>query len=462
MGIWYPVSGTCYLRIVNAEEVFKAYDIRGRTDTGDLDEALYERVGLAMAVVLEPRAVAVGRDCRATSKPFQTALTKGLTSAGVDVIDLGEVPTDAVYYYSGVNSVAGAVITASHNPPQYNGLKLCRPGALPVGIETGLSEIKDLVVAKPSATASSTGTVTNEDIVSGYVEHLLSVVPADSIGELSVAVDGGNGMAGVAIGHVFDRLSARLDGLYLEPDGTFPNHPADPLVEENLADLKAKMVEGEYDLGVAFDGDADRAFFLDDLAQPLSGSTVTSLIARRILVDHEGAAVVHNLITSKAVPEIVRESGGTPIRTRVGHSYIKKVMAETAAVFGGEHSGHYYFRDNFGADSGMLAMLQLMRILTEEGRPLSDLRSDVERYASSGEVNFEVADVERALHHVEDSMFNASVDRMDGLTIDFGEEWFNLRPSNTEPLLRLNVEAAGPERVHAIVERVRELLEEKS
>jgi len=276
-----------------------------------------------------------------------------------------------------------------------------------------------------------------------------------------VAVDGGNGMAGVGIEKVFDRIPASITGLYLDPDGTFPNHPPDPPVSENLVDLIALMSGNKFDIGVAFDGDADRAFFLDDLGKPLSGSTVTSLIARRMLTSNRGDAVVHNLITSKAVPEIVKEAGGVPVRTRVGHSFIKQIMADTEAVFGGEHSGHYYFRDNFRADSGMMAMLVLLSILSEDGRPLSELRQDVERYSASGEINFKVADVAAALQHVEESVYNATVDHLDGLTVDCGTEWFNVRPSNTEPLLRLNVEAPTPERVDEIVANVRTILEEK-
>ena len=439
--------------------VFKAYDIRGRTDTGELDETLYERVGAALVELLGPARVAVGRDCRLTSKRFFEALARGITGAGAGVVDLGEVPTDAVYYYSGANDVPGAVITASHNPPEYNGLKLCRAGAAPIGSETGLDEIKARVIEGREPRSERLGAIESVDIVDDYVDHLLSIVSEDSIGELSVAVDGGNGMAGVAIGKVFDRLPASIEGLYLEPDGTFPNHPADPLVPENLEDLKAVMGRGSFDLGVAFDGDADRAFFLDDKGEPVSGSTVISLIARRMLADEVGASVVHNLITSKAVAEIVRDNGGTPIRTKVGHSFIKGVMADSDAVFGGEHSGHYYFRDNFRADSGTLAMLYLMKILTEEARPLSELRTEVERYHASGEINFEVTDVTQAMRRVEASMFDADMDHLDGLTVDWGEAWFNLRPSNTEPLLRLNVEAATAERVVEITETVRRVLE---
>jgi phosphomannomutase len=301
--------------------------------------------------------------------------------------------------------------------------------------------------------------MTSVDVVPAYVDHLFSIVDAGEIGSLRVAVDGGNGMAGVALERVFGRLQATLTGLYLEPDGTFPNHPADPLVPENLEDLQGMLATGDHDLGVAFDGDADRAFFLDDKAVPLSGSTVTSLIARRLLGRHPGSAVVHNLITSKAVPEIVRECGGVPIRTRVGHSFIKQVMAETGAEFGGEHSGHYYFRDNFRADSGMLAMLFLLAVLTDSGEPLSVLRGEVERYSSSGEINFTVTDVSAAMAKVEASVHDAEVDHVDGLTVDYGREWFNLRPSNTEPLLRLNVEARDEAGVKALVDRVKEILE---
>ncbi len=417
--------------------------------------------GAALAGLVGAPEIAVGYDCRATSPAFFSALAKGVTEAGVDVIDLGEVPTDAVYYFSGAHQVPGAVITASHNPAEYNGLKLCREGAAPIGADTGLNAIRDVVASGERLVSDTKGTVRSVDPVPGYVDHLLRIVDPASIGPLRVAADGGNGMAGIAIHGVFERLQAELTGLFLEPDGTFPNHPADPLVPENLADLENLMAGGSFDIGVAFDGDADRAFFLDDQGNPLSGSTVTSLIARRLLQDNPGDAVVHNLITSKAVPEIISEHGGEPVRTRVGHSFIKAVMAETGAVFGGEHSGHYYFRENFRADSGMLAMLVLLSVLSEDGRPLSELRRDVERYHASGEINFEVHDKEVAAAAVESAYPNADVDRLDGLTVDLGEEWFNIRPSNTEPLLRLNIEAPTPERVKALVKSVSDILEQQ-
>jgi phosphomannomutase len=439
--------------------VFKAYDIRGRADTGELDAELYRLVGVALVDRLGATTVAIGRDCRRSSSGLAKALATGVTSAGGDVVDVGEVPTDAVYYYSGANGVHGAIVTASHNPAEYNGLKLCRPGAAPIGEDSGLTEIKEAVLSGAGPEPGQQGVMTSADIVDDYVDHLFSIVPSDSIGPLRLAVDGGNGMAGVAIHQVFERIEASLEGLYLDPDGTFPNHPADPLVPENLADLERLMEGGDFDLGVAFDGDADRAFFLDDRGVALSGSTVTSLVARRILIDNPGARVVHNLITSRAVPEIITESGGEPIRTRVGHSYIKQVMADTGAVFGGEHSGHYYFKDNYRADSGMLALLYLLRVMSEDGRPLSEIRLEVERYRASGEINFSVANPDAAIEAVATDFADADIDRLDGLTVDLGEEWFNLRPSNTEPLLRLNAEGPEEEAVDRIVARVRRIVE---
>ena len=440
---------------MHLDAVFKAYDIRGRTDTGEIDADLYHAVGSALVDTLEASRVAVGRDCRQTSLGLFEALTTGITGSGADVVDLGEVPTDVVYYYSGAHQVPGAMITASHNPPEYNGLKLCRAGAAPVGEDTGLVEIKAAVALGEPFEGPTPGTVTREDAIEAYLDHLFSIVSPDSIGSLRVAVDGGNGMAGVCIERVFSRTEAGLDGLYLEPDGTFPNHPADPIQAENIEDLIRLVDRGGHDLGVAFDGDADRAFFIDDRSEPLSGSAVTALIARWMLHREPGARIVHNLIISRAVPEIVAELGGVPIRTRVGHSFIKQVMAEAGALFGGEHSGHYYFRDNFGADSGMLAMLVLLRVITEDGRPLSQMRSDVDRYAASGEINFTVDEVTASLDAAEEAFSDSVVDRLDGLSVDLGWAWFNLRPSNTEPLLRLNVEAPDEQAVGIAVEEVR-------
>lgn len=441
--------------VSDIEAVFKAYDIRGRTDTGELDEDLARRVGSAFAVEVADSPVAVGRDCRLSSPGLARAFIEGVTSQGVDVLDLGEVATDVVYYVSGAKSVPGVMITASHNPGEYNGIKLCRAGAVPIGSDSGLDDIKGRVLAGATDRGEGGGSVTPFDPLPGFVDHLFSIVDPASIGPLRVVVDGGNGMAGVVLSRVFDRLAADLIGLYLDPDGTFPNHPADPLQPENLRDLTEAIVREQPDLGVAFDGDADRAFFVDDRGVALSGSTTTALIARWFLARNPGATIVHNLITSRSVPEVITEHGGVPVRTRVGHSYIKKVMADTGAVFGGEHSGHYYFRDNYRADSGMLAMLVLLRVITESGRPLSDLRGDVERYAASGEINLRVEAHVEALRSVTEAFAGHPMDRVDGLTVDLGDSWFNLRPSNTEPYLRLNVEAPDRVGVDSLVDRIR-------
>lgn len=440
------------------EVVFKAYDIRGRTDLGELDAGLARQVGASFARLMGSAAVAVGRDCRASSPELAGALIEGINSEGVDVLDLGEVATDTVYYVSGSQNVPGVMITASHNPAEYNGIKLCRPGAGPVGSDSGLDQIKQMVL-DGFPPGSGGGAVEAFDPIPGYVDHLFSVVDAGRIAELRVAVDGGNGMAGVVVEQVFDRLSADLIGLYLEPDGTFPNHPADPLQPENLVDLVALMGRVHPDLGVAFDGDADRAFFIDDRGVPLSGSTTTALIARWFLARNPGASIVHNLITSRAVPETVRAHGGIPIKTRVGHSYIKKVMAETGAVFGGEHSGHYYFAANYKADSGMLAMLVLLQVLSESGQRLSDLRREVEPYAPSGEINLRVEDRAGAIEAVAQAFGDAEQDRLDGLTVSWSDRWFNLRPSNTEPFVRLNAEGPDADSVSALVEQVRSVVE---
>lgn len=438
--------------------IFKAYDVRGLAPE-QLDAAVAERIGAAFARFCDDDEIAVGWDCRATSPEIANGLVAGITSQGTNVVRLGHVTTDMTYFASGLWSMPGVMVTASHNPPEYNGLKFCRTGAAPVGEESGLAVIQaDAEAGLPSARVS--GSLRDDDITEAYVRHVLDIVGAESIGPLRVAVDGGNGMAGVAVPAVFAGLAARLDGLYLEPDGSFPNHPADPLRPENLIDLLTLVAETGADLGVAFDGDADRAFFVDEHGVPLPGSTTTAIIAEWFLRREAGAKIVHNLICSRAVPETVRAAGGTPIRTRVGHSFIKQVMKETGAVFGGEHSGHYYFRDHYRADSGILAMLVLMRVMSDDGRPLSELRTRYEPYAQSGEVNIAVADQTAAIERVAASFRDAASDRADGLTIELPDgAWFNLRPSNTEPLLRLNVEAPAPDRVEDVVADVRAIVE---
>ncbi len=438
---------------MDLDAIFKAYDIRGRIP-GELNAEAARRIGGAFAAFAGAPRIAVGRDCRLSSPELADAFVEGATSVGVDVVDLGEISTDMVYFVSGAEGLPGAMITASHNPKDWNGIKLCGPGAKPIGAESGLAEIKELAEAGVAAAAAEAGDVSRADYRDRFVDHLLGIVGGGNIAELDVVVDGGNGMAGAVVPQVFDRIPANLIGLYLPPDGTFPNHHPDPLKPENLEDLMAEMQRTGAAVGVAFDGDADRAFFVDDRLQPLSGSTTTAIVAKWFLAREPGAAIVHNLITSRAVPETVRRYGGRPIRTRVGHSYIKKVMADEEAVFGGEHSGHYYFRENFRADSGILAMLVLLRALSEDGRPLSEMREEFEPYAQSGEINLTVADQQGAMQRVASAFGGADPDWTDGLTLAWDDHWFNLRPSNTEPVLRLNVEAASGDEVDRIVGEV--------
>lgn len=438
--------------------IFKAYDIRGLAPE-QLGPQEARAIGIGFAEFAGTGAIAVGHDCRLTSPDLAEAVIEGITSRGTDVVYLGEITTDMLYYYSGAAGLPGLVITASHNPPEYNGMKLCLAGASPVGADTGLAEIQAIALDQPGDAVES-GTVRNVDALAGYVDHLFSIVDVDRFRTMRVVADGGNGMAGIAVPRVFERTPIELIGLYLEPDGTFPNHPADPLRPENLMDLLALMEEERPHLGIAFDGDADRAFFVDDKGIALSGSTTTAIIADWFLRREPGAGVVHNLICSKAVPETVRAAGGVPIRTRVGHSYIKQVMKETGAVFGGEHSAHFYFRDNYRADSGILASLVLLQIMAEDGRPLSEIRADYEPYAQSGEINFRVEKKDEATAAVEVAFAHGAADRLDGLTVDLGDRWLNLRPSNTEPVLRLNVEAPTAQDVEAIVQSVSSILEE--
>lgn len=429
--------------------------MRGRVDNGEIDAETARRIGIGLARYTGAEAVAVGRDCRDSSPALAAALIEGVRSCGVNVTDLGPVPTEVVYFHSGVRRIPGAVVTASHNPAGYNGFKLCHRGAAPIGSGSGLEEIKRLArAAGPPPGSPEAGRVETLDAVPAYVDHLLEIVDPAAIGPLRVAVDGGNGMAGTVIEGLFGRLGVRLIGLYLEPDGSFPNHPADPSHRANLEDLVGVVVSGRADLGVAFDGDADRAVFIDEQGRPVSGSTTTAIIAKWFLGSSPGSRIVHNLICSKAVPEIIRSAGGVPVRTRVGHSFIKRVMAETGALFGGEHSGHYYFRSNYGADSGMLAMLVLMTVLTEAGVPLSVLRRSYELYVLSGEINTRVRDTRAAIEAVASAFADHPQDLLDGLTVDLGDRWFNLRPSNTEPLLRLNVEAPDRPAVDDLVAEV--------
>ncbi len=420
--------------------VFKAYDIRGVVPV-ELDADLAARVGRAFAVWSGARQIVVARDMRPSGVELSAAFAEGLMSAGCDVVDIGLGSTDLLYFASGYLGLPGAMFTASHNPARYNGIKLCRAGAAPVGQASGLAEIEALAKDPPPASAAR-GHLERRDLLGLYAQHVRSFVDVSAIKGLSVVADTANGMGGLVAPAVLDGLPIEVEYLYKELDGNFPNHPADPIQSENTADLRAAVLARGADVGLAFDGDADRVFLVDDRAQGLSGSLTTSIVARAMLEREAGATVLYNLICSKAVPEIIAEAGGVGVRTRVGHSFIKAVMAETGAIFGGEHSGHYYFRDNYRADSGLIASMIVLEKLSVSGQPLSELRRPFERYADSGEINTEVADVSKVLDRVAAHYGEScTLDWTDGLTVDCGGWWFNLRPSNTEPLLRLNVEA---------------------
>jgi phosphomannomutase len=440
--------------------VIKAYDVRGLVGE-ELDEGFVADIGGAFARLVGDEGahlVVIGHDMRSSSPSLAAAFADGVASQGLDVVRIGLASTDQLYFASGLLDCPGAMFTASHNPATYNGIKLCRAGAKPVGKDTGLSAISDEVIAGVPTYDGSAGKMVDRDVLAEYGEFLRSLVDLAALRPLRVAVDAGNGMAGHTAPAVLEPIpSITVLPLYFELDGTFPNHEANPLDPENLVDLQAHVVSTGADIGLAFDGDADRCFVVDESGHPVSPSAVTALVAARELSREIGATVIHNLITSRAVPELVVERGGTPVRSRVGHSYIKALMADTGAIFGGEHSAHYYFRDFWGADSGMLAALHVLAALGEQRRPLSELMADYQRYESSGEINFTVGDSQTCVEAVLKSFGDRihSIDHFDGVTVDLGDgSWFNLRSSNTEPLLRLNVEGRTTEDVDEVVERV--------
>jgi phosphomannomutase len=440
--------------------VVKAYDVRGLVGE-ELDEPLVTDLGAAFARLMRgegARQVAIGHDMRDSSPALAAAFADGVIGQGLDVVRIGLASTDQLYFASGQLDCPGAMFTASHNPAAYNGIKLCRAGAKPVGADTGLSVIGDEVIAGVPGYDGPPGAVTDRDVLADYGTFLRSLVNTSGLRPLRVAVDAGNGMAGHTAPAVLGAIgSITLLPLYFELDGSFPNHEANPLDPANLVDLQEFVVAAGADVGLAFDGDADRCFVVDERGRPVSPSTVTSLVAARELGREIGAMIIHNVITSRAVPELVTERGGTPLRSRVGHSYIKALMADTGAIFGGEHSAHYYFRDFWGADSGMLAALYVLAALGEQDRPLSELTADYQRYESSGEINFRVADASYCVDAVLKSFGTQihSIDHLDGVTVDLGGgSWFNLRSSNTEPLLRLNVECRTAEDVDALVTQI--------
>jgi len=463
-----PIPETAVLKA----HIFKTYDIRGQVPE-EWDEDVAEAIGRGFANLVRRRepdttTVVVGRDMRPSGVSLGEALARGITAEGLNVVDLGLASTDLVYFASGHLSAPAVVLTASHNPAGYNGMKCCLSGAAPLGYDNGLNEVEvevqaELGVATRDAEmpVRASGTVRSLDLLDAFADHVRSFVDVGRLRPLRLVVDTANGMGGLVVPAVFDSLPFTVDHLYPELDGTFPNHPADPIQPENLRDLQTRVLATGADLGLAFDGDADRVFLVDEQARPVSGSTTTALVARGILQREPGATVLYNLICSKAVPEVVAEEGGRAIRTRVGHSLIKQAMASEGAAFAGEHSGHYYFRDNFRADSGLIAALVILEALSVHDGRMSDLIAPLERYAASGELNTAVEDssevIERVADHFGTVAPEAVQDRLDGLTVDFGDWWFNLRPSNTEPLLRLNVEAADRETCALRVDQVRNL-----
>lgn len=444
------------------DKIFKAYDVRGVVPD-ELDESVAEAVGAAFVRLTGTKTLVTLHDMRASSGPLAEALGRGAASQGADVIHGGLGSTDMAYYASGSLDVPGAMITASHNPARYNGIKLCKAGAKPVGIETGLAEIKAMVADGMPAYDGEPGTISSTELLPGYAEFLRKLVDISGIRPLKVVVDAGNGMGGYTVPTVFEGLPLTTIPLYFELDGTFPNHEANPIDPENLRDLQRGVREHKADIGLAFDGDADRCFVVDERGEIVSPSVLTAMIATLEMAREPGATVIHNLITSRAVPEIISEHGGTPVRTRVGHSFIKAKMAETNAIFGGEHSGHFYFRDFWFADSGMLAALHTLAALGHGDRPLSAILAEFSRYAASGEVNSEVEDQAAATAKVKNlygERAGVTLDTLDGLTVTGPTWWFNLRPSNTEPLLRLNVEAPDEAEMAALRDEILGLIRE--
>lgn len=444
--------------------IFKAYDVRG-TYPDQLDERVATAIGSAFATFAGTGRLVVARDMRTSGVALSEAFAHGARAVGAEVVDLGLASTDFLYFASGFLDLAAVMFTASHNPAQYNGLKFCLPGAKPVGAESGLREVEALTTrfyetpARGELAGYETLDLTNE-----WVTHVHSFVDVSALRPLKIVADAANGMGGFVAPLVFAGLPFEVEVLYPELDGTFPNHPADPLNPANLRDLSRRVLETGADVGLAFDGDADRVFLIDERAQPVTGSTTTALVATAMLRRNPGATILYNLICSKAVPEAIKEAGGVAVRTRVGHSFIKQTMAETGAVFGGEHSGHYYYRDNYRADSGIITAFVVLELLSNASVPLSELAAPFIRYADSGEINVEVSSPSKTVASVAARLAadGVAVDHLDGLTADYGSWWFNLRPSNTEPLLRINVEAPNASSLGTHVDEVLGLVKEAS
>lgn len=443
--------------------IFKAYDIRGLVDT-EIDSDFAFATGVAFARFLqierEPGTIVIGEDMRPSSPELADAFSAGATSQGMDVIRIGLASTDMLYFASGKLGMPGAMFTASHNPAQYNGIKLCLSNARPIGKESGLLTIEKFVREGSPIALRSVGVEKHRDMLEEYVDHLLTLVDIKDIRPLKVIIDAGNGMAGHTAPAIFARLNCEVIPMYFELDGSFPNHEANPLDETTLTDLKKAMKEHNADLGLAFDGDADRCFLVDERGVAVNPSALTALIAHRELIKHPGSSIIYNLISSRTVKEVIDENGGVGLRSRVGHSYIKTMMAESGAIFGGEHSGHFYFKDFWRADSGALAALHAIAALGESNSTMSTLLAPYDRYVTSGEINSKVSDTQVATQKVQDSYSKqqATIDHLDGLTVNADTWWFNLRPSNTEPLLRLNVEASTQAQMEIVRDEVLALI----
>jgi len=424
--------------------IFKAYDVRG-TYPDQLNEAVARATGSAFATFVGGPSIVVARDMRPSGPSLVAAFAEGARRVGVEVVDIGLASTDLLYFASGHLDSPGAMFTASHNPAQYNGIKMCLAGAKPIGLETGLADIEKMANDFFAAPASGElAAMTEGDVLAAWVRHVHSFIDISALRPLKIVCDTANGMGGYVAPLIFEGLPFDVEIMYPELDGTFPNHPADPLNPANIVDLQKRIIETGADIGLAFDGDADRVFLIDEKAQGISGSTTTAMVAARLLDQNPGATILYNVICSKSVPAVIAEHGGVGVRTRVGHSYIKQVMAETNAVFGGEHSGHYYYRDNYRADSGIITAMLVLELLSNFDGLLSELVAPFNRYAASGEINTVVDNPIETVAKISEQLRNsgAQIDELDGLTADYGDWWFNLRPSNTEPLLRLNVEAA--------------------
>ncbi len=441
------------------DAVVKAYDVRG-TVPDQLDESLARAFGVAFAQFTKATSVVVAHDMRPSGPSLVAAFEDGVTACGATVVNLGLASTDLLYYASGNMDVPGAMFTASHNPAQYNGIKMCKAGAKSIGIDSGLAEVRELArAALGTNIVGDPSKVSKRNLLAEFADHVLSFVDVASLRPLKVVADTANGMGGLVVPAVFERLNMiDLEVMYGELDGTFPNHPADPIQPANQRDLQARVLAGGFDVGLAFDGDADRVFLVDELGRTMSGSTTTAILAKVFLRRKPGATILYNLISSRSVREVIAENGGTGVRTQNGHSYMKGIMADTGAVFAGEHSGHYYFADNYRADSGLIAALVVLEEMSRTGLPLSKLREPVERYANSGEINTQVKDIDAVIAQVAAKYSQYPQDRLDGLTVDCGDWWFNVRASNTEPLLRLNLEATTRDQCETQVAELLQLI----